>query len=157
MRIIPVTLKIANEYVNRNHRHHKACRGCKFCIGLSDNDVLASYAQLHGVAICGRPVSRYLDDKLTLEINRLCTDGSHNACSMLYSACIRAAKAMGYKRVITYTLESEDGASLRASNFRFDGLAGGEIWTGSRERDNGVPRERKKRWIYDICKEAKNE
>ena len=68
---------------------------------------------------------------------------------MLYGACVRAAKAMGYKVVVTYTLESEDGASLRASNFEYDGIAGGTVWTGKRSgRDNGVPKEKKKRWIY---------
>lgn len=69
---------------------------------------------------------------------------------MLYGACIRAAKAMGYHKVITYTLQSEDGASLKASNFIYDGIAGGKMWTGSRKHDNGVPQEMKKRWIYRI-------
>lgn len=107
-------------------------------------------SELIGIAICGRPVSRYYDDGVTIEINRLCTLGHHNACSMLYSACIRAAKAMGYHKVITYTLQSEDGASLKASNFIYDGIAGGKMWTGSRMRDNGEPQEKKKRWIYKI-------
>lgn len=145
MKIIPITLKTANEYVMAHHRHHKATVGCKFAIGLLNNDD----NQLCGVAICGRPVSRYLDNGLTLEINRLCTDGTKNACSKLYGGCIKVAKAMGYRRVITYTLESEDGASLKASNFKFDGIAGGKQWTGCRKRDNG-PREMKKRWVYDI-------
>lgn len=145
MEIIPITLKTANEYVNNNHRHHKACVGCKFSIGLLDNN-----GSLCGVAICGRPVSRYYDNGLTLEINRLCTNGERNACSKLYGACIKIAKAMGYKRVITYTLQSEDGASLKASNFMYDGIAGGKQWTGSRKRDNGVPSELKKRWVYTI-------
>ena len=100
-----------------------------------------------GVAICGRPVSRHLDDGLTLEINRLCTDGTKNACSILYGACARIAKNMGYKRVITYILKSENGASLKASNFICEGEAGGEMWTGKRSgRDNGVPKEKKTRW-----------
>lgn len=100
-----------------------------------------------GVAICGRPVSRHLDDGLTLEINRLCTDGTRNACSILYGACARIAKNMGYKRVITYILKSENGASLKASNFICEGEAGGEMWTGKRSgRDNGVPKEKKTRW-----------
>lgn len=101
-----------------------------------------------GVAICGRPVSRHLDDGLTLEINRLCTDGTKNACSILYGACARIAKNMGYKRVITYILKSENGASLKASNFICEGEAGGEVWTGKRSgRDNGVPKEKKTRWV----------
>lgn len=144
--IAPCSFKEANEYVFTYHRHNKPCIGQKFCISVRDD-----YGIIHGVAICGRPVSRYLDNGLTLEINRCCTDGTRNACSMLYSACVRVAKAMGYKTVITYTLESEDGASLKASNFTFDGIAGGKMWTGKRSgRDNGVPQEMKKRWVYRI-------
>lgn len=140
--IKPISLKEANTFVTAFHRHHKAVRGCKFCISLVDeNDIVI------GVAICGRPVSRYLDDGLTLEINRLCTDGTYNACSILYGACVRVAKEMGYKKVITYILESENGASLKASNFICEGKAGGKIWTGSRNRDNGVPKEMKTRWV----------
>ena len=76
--IQPITLRKANEYVKKNHRHHSSVTGCRFAISCYDND------RLCGVAICGRPVSRYLDDGLTLEINRLCTDGTPNACSKLY-------------------------------------------------------------------------
>lgn len=140
MKIIPITLKEANAFVKDKHRHHNGTIGCKFAIGVVDEDKLV------GCAICGRPVSRHLDYHLILEINRLCTDGTHNACSMLYGACCRVAKAMGYEKIITYTLESENGASLRASNFICEGKAGGKIWTGSRCRDNGVPQELKLRW-----------
>ena len=73
--------------------------------------------RLAGVAIVGRPVSRYLDDGKTLEVNRLCTDGTKNACSFLYAAAARAARAMGYQRIITYTLDTEGGASLRAAGW----------------------------------------
>lgn len=144
MKIVPISLKAANAFVTEHHRHHKACRGCKFCLALSADEKIV------GVAICGRPVSRHLDNGFTLEINRLCTDGTYNACSMLYSACVRVAKEMGYKKVITYILESENGASLKASNFKYDGIAGGKIWTGSRNRDNGVPQKMKKRYIYEL-------
>ena len=100
-----------------------------------------------GVAICGRPISRYSDDGETLEIYRNCTDGTKNACSKLYGACLRIAKDMGYKRVITYTLSKENGASLRASNFLFEGEAGGRAWTGTRKRSYYVsPEEMKNRW-----------
>ena len=139
--IIPISLKQANEYVTLHHRHHKKVVGCKFCIGLMANN------QLVGVAICGRPVSRHYDNGTTLEINRLCTNGHKNACSQLYGACVRIAKEMGYKKVITYILESENGASLKASNFTCEGVAGGKIWTGTRCRDNGVPKELKQRWV----------
>lgn len=101
MEIRPITLRVANDYVNQFHRHHNATTGCKFAIGLYEDD------ELHGSAICGRPVSRYLDDGFTLEINRVCTDGILNGCSKLYGACVRIAKEMGYHKVITYILESE--------------------------------------------------
>ena len=146
MKIIPITLKKANEFVNAHHRHHNGTVGHKFSVGLLNNQ-----EQLCGVAICGRPVSRHYDrDGLTLEINRLCTNGEKNACSMLYGACIRIAREMGYHKVITYTLESENGASLRASNFVNEGVAGGKMWTGKRRKNNGVPQVLKKRWAYYI-------
>nr|DAH26917.1 MAG TPA: protein of unknown function DUF4338 [Caudoviricetes sp.] len=144
MEIRPITFREASDFINRNHRHHKATVGCKFCIGLYDGE------KLIGSAVCGRPVSRYLDNGLTCEINRVCTDGTKNACSMLYGACCRVGKAMGYKKMITYILESEPGTSLKASNFKNDGVAGGKIWTGSRKRDNGVPKERKIRWSREL-------
>lgn len=149
MKIVPITLKAANEYVAQNHRHHKPATGCKFCIGCKDGE------QLVGVAICGRPVSRHFDNGVTLEINRLCTDGTRNACSMLYGACVRIARDMGYEKVITYILASENGASLKAANFICEGEAGGTIWTGSRKRDNGVPQEMKKRYVYLIKRKGR--
>ena len=95
--------------------------------------------RLVGVAIVGRPVSRYLDDGLTLEVNRLCTTGEKNACSMLYAAAARAAKAMGYRKIITYTLDTEPGTSLRAAGWVCAGSAGGKRWTG------------KRRPVVDLC------
>lgn len=138
MKIIPCTYKTACE------------QGCKFCLGLMNANKLC------GVAICGRPVSRHLDNGFTLEINRLCTDGTKNACSMLYGACCRVAKAMGYKKVITYILESENGASLKASNFICEGQAGGTHWTGIRQKrqmsliENKTPEEMKVRWSKEL-------
>ena len=105
--LVPVSLREANEFVRQHHRHHKPTAGHKFSIGVQEDGRLA------GVAICGRPVSRFLDDGYTLEVNRLCTDGARNACSMLYGAAVRAAKAMGYHKVITYILDSECGVSLK--------------------------------------------
>lgn len=124
--IVPISLKEANAFVSAYHRHHGPVTGHKFSIGLSDRE------KIIGVVIVGRPVSRYLDDGWTLEVNRLCTDGSRNACSMLYAAAWRAARAMGYKRLITYILESETGASLRAAGWKCIGQAGGLRWTGKR-------------------------
>lgn len=144
LEIKPITFKVASEYVNANHRHHSASQGCKFCIGVFDND------DMKGVAICGRPVARRLDDGLTCEITRLCTDGTKNACSKLYGACCRVAKEMGYKKVITYILESENGASIKASNFTCEGIAGGTHWTGVRDRGQDIPKEMKTRWVRNL-------
>lgn len=93
--------------------------------------------QVRGVAIAGRPVARRLDDGESLEILRVCTDGTRNACSMLYAAIRKAGRALGYKRIITYTLPNEGGASLRAAGFYFDGCAGGKAasWCSRLDRD----------------------
>ena len=144
MKIRPITFRAACDFVEKYHRRHKPSVGCKFSVGLYDNENLV------GVAICGRPVSRRLDDGITCEITRLCTDGTRNACSMLYGACCRIAKAMGYKLIITYILESENGASLKASNFICDGIAGGKHWTGQRNRGQAIPAEMKTRWHKDL-------
>lgn len=124
--LTPISLREANAFVEQNHRHHKGVTGHKFSIGCTQD------GELVGVAIMGRPVSRYLDDGLTLEVNRLCTTGTENACSMLYGAAARAAKAMGYQKIITYTLDTEPGTSLRAAGWQCAGPAGGERWTGKR-------------------------
>lgn len=126
LELVPITLKEANFFVEQHHRHHKPVTGHKFSIAASDGEKIV------GVAIVGRPVSRYLDDGWTLEVNRLCTDGTKNACSFLYSAAWRAAKNMGYKKLITYILQSENGASLKASGRKCVGEAGGKRWTGKR-------------------------
>lgn len=126
LEVCPITLKEANAFVEQHHRHHKPVTGHKFSIGCTDGEKIV------GVAIVGRPVSRYLDDGWTLEVNRLCTDGTRNACSMLYAAAWRAARAMGYHKLITYILDSENGASLRAAGWKCVGQAGGLRWTGKR-------------------------
>jgi len=106
-----IDLADANEWVRQHHRHSKPVRGCKFAVSVTEAGAI------RGVAIAGRPVSRVLDDKLTIEILRVCTDGARNACSKLYAACCGAARFMGYTRAITYTLVSERGTSLLASGF----------------------------------------
>ena len=108
MEIVPITLKAAKAFIANHHRHNKPPIGHKFSIGLE------SEGELIGVACAGRPVARFFDDGLTLEVNRTCTLGAKNANSMLYGAIWRCAKAMGYKRAITYTQADECGASLRA-------------------------------------------
>lgn len=144
LEIRPIHLKQANKFVEEHHRHNIPTTGGKFAISCFDGN------RICGVAVCGRPVSRKLDNGLTLEIYRNCTDGTKNACSMLYGACLRIAKNMGYKKVITYTLESENGSSLKASGFLFDGEAGGKNWSGERKRNYFVsPPEKKNRWIKE--------
>lgn len=141
----PISLKDANLYVLKHHRHHKPCAGCKFCLSVYDDN------RLCGVAICGRPVARAYDNGEILEVNRVCTDGTKNACSFLYGAASRIARIMGYEKIITYTLKSESGASLRASGFTCEGEAGKEMWTGKRSaRDNGAPKEKKNRWVREL-------
>ena len=145
LKIKPTTLKFAQDYIKKYHRHNIPPVGCKFAICICDSD------RVCGVAVCGRPVSRFLDDGETLEIYRCCTDGTKNACSCLYGACRRIAKSMGYKKVITYTLQSESGTSLKASNFINDGIAGGKEWTGTRKKDYYIsPKEKKIRWHIDL-------
>lgn len=139
--IKPISYRDACEYVNRNHRHHRAPQGNKFCVSCYEED------RMCGVAICGRPIGRYLDDGITCEITRVCTDGTKNACSKLYGACCRIAKEMGYRKIITYILESEDGASVKASNFVCEGIAGGTHWTGKRNKGQDIPSEMKTRWV----------
>lgn len=119
LRVFPMRLREANACVLRWHRHHKPVPGQAFAVGVRDDD------GLHGVAIAGRPVSRMLDDGMTLEITRVATDGTRNACSKLYGAVRKAARAMGYDVILTYTLPEEGGASLRAAGFRCEGEAGG--------------------------------
>lgn len=139
--IRPIDFRTAQDFVRVNHRHNKPPVGHKFSIACYDG------GRLCGVAMVGRPVSRYLDDGLTLEVNRCCTDGTRNACSKLYGAAQRAAQALGYKRIITYTRESENGASLKASNWICDGRAGGVRWTGQRYEQMELPiDEMKVRW-----------
>ncbi len=142
--IRPCTFRAASDYINANHRHHSATIGCKFAIAVYDGDKMV------GVAVAGRPVSRCLDDGFTLEINRVCTDGTKNACSMLYGACTRIARDMGYRKVITYILASEDGASVKAANFVCEGEAGGTHWTGERNKGQKIPHEMKQRFTYQI-------
>lgn len=109
--IVPITLAAAKAFVSAHHRHNKAPIGHKFSIGIQLNN------ELMGVAMAGRPVARHLDDGRTIEVSRTCTLGQPNLNSMLYGAIWRAAKAMGYKRAITYTQQNESGISLLAAGW----------------------------------------
>ena len=111
---IPLTLKDANKFVKEFHRHNKDCRGHRFSIGAVYND------ELVGVAIVGRPIARKLDQKLIAEVLRNCVkpDAPKGTCSFLYSKAIQVWQVLGGKKVITYTLETEKGSSLKAVNFK---------------------------------------
>ncbi|MGF6878378.1 hypothetical protein OKW35_007857 [Paraburkholderia sp. MM5477-R1] len=125
--IVPSSLDEANAFVAAHHRHHGPVVGHKFSISVA-REVSADVFSVCGVAIVGRPVARGNDDGWTLEVTRCCTDGSRNACSMLYRAAWRASKGMGYRRVITYSDPKEGGASLRGAGFRLVGVRGGGNW-----------------------------
>lgn len=139
--LTPITLAEANAYVAQHHRHHKPATGHIASLAVACAD------RIVGVAIVGRPVARGLQDGYTAEVTRCCTDGTRNACSMLYSAAWRAARALGYRRLVTYTLPEEGGASLRAAGWRCLGAAGGGSWNcKSRPRVDTHPLQQKLRW-----------
>lgn len=119
----PITLKEAYHFIREHHRHHNPPQGAKFAIGVNDGQ------RVVGVIVIGRPVSRHLDDTWTAEVSRCCTDGTQYAPSKLYAAAWRAARAMGYKRLITYTLETEPGTSLKATGWKLVGQVGGGTWS----------------------------
>lgn len=120
--IKPISLANANAYIIDKHRHHDKVQGHKYSLACYDDDKLV------GVACVGRPVSRYFDNAETLEVTRLCTDGTYNACSILYARCAKVAKDMGYKKIITYILDTENGSSLKASGWHCeDNNVGGGI------------------------------
>jgi hypothetical protein len=138
LRAVPIGLDEANAFVAQHHRHHLPVVGHKFSIGCAaDNEIV-------GVVIVGRPVSRRRDDGVTLEVTRLCTDGTRNACSFLYGAAARAAFALGYRRIGTYILKSEPGTTLLAAGWRLIGERGGGSWSvPSRPRVDTHPLEPK--------------
>lgn len=143
MNLIPISFKDACDYVKTHHRHNKPPTGHKFSIGVVDLE-----NNLIGVIMTGRPVSRMLDDGFTVEVNRCCTDGTKNACSFLYGAAWRVAKNLGYKKIITYTLESESMSSLKGAGWIPEKKLIGASWTRpSRERVDQVAQlENKIRW-----------
>jgi hypothetical protein len=146
MELTPISIKAAKAFVDKHHRHHKPPLCGLFAVAVSDGGGVVA------VAIIGRPVSRMLEDGYTAEVTRMCAlDGAKNACSMLYGAAWRACRALGYKRLVTYTLKSEGGASLRASGYREVGAAGGGSWScPSRPRLDKHPLQEKIRWQREV-------
>ncbi|MFF7415619.1 XF1762 family protein [Streptomyces lydicus] len=113
LHLVAVRSREAADFVRTWHRRHPPPAGQVFAVGVTNEDGI-----LRAVAIVGRPVARHLDDGATLEVTRTCSDGIRNANSLLYGAAWRAAKALGYTRLITYTQDGESGASLRGDNWR---------------------------------------
>ena len=156
LKAVPLSLTQANQYVAEHHRHHQPVPRDKFRVGCEVD------GKLVGVANVGQPVARHLCDGYTLEVTRCCTDGTKDVCSFLYSRCARIAKEMGYKKIITYILESEDGTSLKASGWKLDKAnCGGGSWNvPSRPREVEVhslfgtiekyPIGMKQRWYKDL-------
>jgi hypothetical protein len=134
----PLSMREANEHVARIHRHHDPVRGCKFAVGAVTAD-----GTLAAVAIAGQPAAFANNDGWTLEITRLASDGTPNACSMLYGAARRAAAALGYRRLLTYTLATEPGISLRAAGWT-------AISTDSRPRTWDRPNRRRARHEHEL-------
>ena len=121
--LCPMPLDEANAFVRALHRHHGKVVGHKFSLGAVQD------GKIVGVCIVGRPVARGRDDGKTLEVTRLCTDGTRNACSFLYGAAARAAFALGYTRIGTYILASEPGTSLTGAGWRMIGEVRGRSWS----------------------------
>lgn len=131
---IPLSLQAANAWVELQHRHHHAVHRDKFRFGIVDDT-----EQLVGVVQVGRPVARGYDDGCTVEVVRLCTNGTKNACSFGYATACKIAKLLGYEKVVTYILDEETGTSLRASGFTLDHYTAGGQWdTPSRRRNPSV-------------------
>lgn len=159
MKAIPLKRKDADAYISRFHRHHKPSQGDMFRFGCADDS-----GNLVGIIQVGRPVARKLDNGETLEVIRCCTDGTQNACSFLYSRAARIAKELGYKKIITYILQTENGSSLKASGWKLeDADCGGTSWNVyNRPREvmdnryplfgeeRKYPAVKKQRWAKDL-------
>lgn len=141
LQLQPITKSEADAFIRQHHRHHQPSLGWKFGVAVNDG------AQVVGVIVVGRPVARHNDNGLTLEVTRCCTDGTKNAASMLYGAAWRAAKALGYQRLITYTLVSEPGTSLAAAGWKCLYEVPGRSWScPSRPRVDTHPLQNKLCW-----------
>lgn len=155
MRLVPVSRREAQAFIARYHRHNRPSMVDRFRVGVADDDGLV------GVAQAGLPVARRLCDGTTLEVTRTCVKpDARNANSMLYGACARAAAALGYRRLITYTLPDESGASLRGAGWQLDtdragyGPNTGTAWQAHQYKsgllfpdDRRIPDGFKRRWV----------
>lgn len=146
--VVPCTQQRSKEFIQQHHRHHRPSLRQILNLAVVDEE-----RNVRGVASIGRPVARPLDDGLTVEVNRVATDGCPNACSALLGAARRAVFAMGYRRIYTYTLPEEGGASLRGAGWELDGVTKGGGWVRSKgsdrggDRNNDHPLGAKHRWV----------
>jgi hypothetical protein len=141
LEIVPCTISDAKAFVREHHRRHRPPLSGLFAVACALGGVVV------GVAIIGRPTARTLQDGWTAEVTRLATDGSRNACSILYAAARRAALALGYRRLVTYTAADEPGTSLRAAGWREVASVKPESWSRrARPRVDHAPKQRKIRW-----------
>jgi len=146
IKIIPLDLKEANEIVANLHRHHKPAVGHRFSLGVIDES-----GNIRGCVIASRPIARLADQKFTLEVARVATDGTRNACSMLLGAVTKAARAMGYAKVQTTTLSYESGSSLKAVGWlSYELDQDGTGWDSRPNRNVDCKREKKVRWWIDL-------
>jgi hypothetical protein len=138
---VPCDIADANAFVRQFHRHNRPVTAARFAIACAKD------GKIVGVAIVGNPVARLLNDGWTLEVVRVATDGHRNACSFLYGASWRAARALGWRKLITYTRQEEGGASLRASGWKIVAEVKGRSWScPSRPRVDRAPSQDKFRW-----------
>lgn len=145
LRLIPIDFSEACLFIKKHHRHHLPPVGHKFSLAAVDET-----DEIRGVATIGRPVNRTMDDGMTLEVNRVATDGCKNCCSFLYAAAWRATRALGYGRLITYILDTEPGTSLVAAGWKCVAQVKGHSWSSlARPRIDKCPLQGKLR--FEVC------
>ena len=146
MKIVPLELRDLNELVDALHRHHKPVQGHRFSIGVEHD------GKIVGGASVGRPTARMTSQREVLEVTRLVTDGTKNACSALYAAAARIGRELGYKRIQTFILDEESGVSLKAAGWKFDQASAGGDWTRDLKpnRRQDQPQCPKQRWSKDL-------
>jgi hypothetical protein len=148
LRIVSIELDEANVLVKLWHRHHKAVRGHRYSIGAYDT----KKKDMVGAVIVGRPVARMMNKRVRLEVTRLVTDGTKNACSFLYAAAARVGKELGYEKIHTYILDTETGISLLAAGWYLEEeiAGGGHGWHNRSGRRDDQPENKKQRWAKDL-------
>ena len=143
--IRPCELKDANRFILAHHRHHKPVQGHRFSVSAWDRE-----GRMVGVVCVGRPVARMTNQREVLEVTRLCTDGTPNACSKLYSVAARIGKEMGYRSIQTFILATESGTSLRACGWRNVGISRGGTWDREGRRRKGGVNDRKRKYEFSL-------